>query len=195
MSLSGITLNSALMLRFYARCLNFPYEEMNYELLYIYRTLEKSDIEPDEVIQLDQILNILNSYQGEDIQDIRHNYVILFSNANDPKPLCPLIATNFLANFAIHYSPDSFIDILYESDVPFNPDEPPDSIFNYLELFSVLCEQYYYDEIEESQISSFIKNHIQNWIPHFCDVLYKATNITFYREVANGLKEYISSFD
>lgn len=179
------------ILRFYAKCFIYPYEEMNYELQHLFRMIERMNICDDELTHVDQILIIINSYQGEEIKIIRGDYAILFSHLPDKVPLCPMVASEFLANFAKHYDLDIIDDLLLNSGIPINPDEPLDSIINYLEYLSLLCEEIYLDGIIEIDFDKFMHQHILNWIPLFCDILYKATSLNFYREVSTGLKNYL----
>ena len=77
MEQSQITPQTPLFLRFYARCFFYPYEEMGYELQHHFRQIEKGAINEEEVSHLEQILNIVNQYQGEDIKFLRENYGLL----------------------------------------------------------------------------------------------------------------------
>jgi TorA maturation chaperone TorD len=164
---------------------------MTYELQHLYRTIERDEILADEIIHVDQILNIINQYQGADLKNLRDDYVILFSSAIDRDALCPLLASDFLANYAKHYDPDQLSDLLWESGIQVNLDEPVDSIINLLEYSSLLSEDYLGQNASSSDLNVFFKNHILLWIPQFCDVLYTAAQLDFYREVASGLKSYI----
>lgn len=180
-----------LIFRFYTKCFIYPYDEMTYELQYLYRTIERDEILADEIIHVDQILNIINQYQGADLKNLRNDYVILFSSNIDREALCPLLASDFLANYAKHYDPDQLSDLLWESGIPVNLDEPVDSIINLLEYSSLLSEDYLGQNASLSDLNGFFKSHILLWIPQFCDVLYNAAQLDFYREVASGLKSYI----
>ena len=109
---------------------------MGYELQHFFRQLEVGDTTGEEYTHLEQILNIINHYQGEEIRDLRENYVILFSQWEGGNPLCPLIASDFMRSLGQQYDPESFMDVLLDSGIPVNPDESLDSIINYLEYFS-----------------------------------------------------------
>lgn len=191
MDINKITTSTPLILRFYARCLLFPYEEMNYELHHLFRTLESSANEEDEYDYVEQILNVINQYQGEEINSLRSDYAMLFSYRQDSKPLCPMVAGDFLAGFAKHYDSDELIERLLNSELMLDHEEPLDSVINYLEYFSLICDNLLLGEENSIEIENFYEEHILNWIPNFCDVLYKACNVSFYRELAVGLKEYL----
>jgi TorA maturation chaperone TorD len=180
------------IINFYTRCFNFPYEELIYELQHLFRTLE-SEIEDEEAYQfVEQILNSVNLYQGEEQQSLRNDYTLLFVQTEDQKPLCPMIASHFLARYARHYNADRFNDLMIESGLHMASDEMGDSLINQLEYLSMLCEHVRFEEADRSELKDYLQQHILIWVPAFCDVLYKAASIAFYREVAAGLKYYIN---
>jgi TorA maturation chaperone TorD len=90
-----------------------------------------------------------------------------------------------------HYDPESFCDLIFNSGIPVTPDEPVETITNYLEYLSVLLDQSTQNNSDLSLLHHFMEEHILNWMPLFCDVLYKSSTMNFYREVACGLKEFI----
>ena len=140
MQQSLITSQTPLFLRFYARCFLYPYDEMGYELQHLFRQLEQGEINENEVPHLEQVLNIINSYQGEEIKILRENYVSLFAQWEGHKPDCPLLASDFMQGFGKTYDSSPFIEDLLDSGIPVNPEEEMDSIVNHLEYLSVLCE-------------------------------------------------------
>jgi TorA maturation chaperone TorD len=193
MDFTPATPQTALFLRFYARCFMYPYEEMGYELQHLFRQLERGGFSEDEYSHLDQILNIINSYQGEEIKTLRENYVMLFSQWEGGKSLCPLIATDFCHRFNINYDSASFVDDLLDSGIPVNPEEPLDSIINYLEHFSLLCDLTQ-TALSSDELVFYINTHLYSWIPFFCDLLYRAGQISFYKELSLGLKSFLLQF-
>jgi TorA maturation chaperone TorD len=190
MQQSQITSQSPLFLRFYARCFLYPYEEMGYELQHLFRQLERGEILEKEVPHLEQVLNIVNSYQGEEIKILRENFVSLFTQWEGHLPECPLLASDFMKGFDKVYDSGPFIDDLLDSGIPVNPEEEMDSVVNYLEYLSLLCESDL-EPVPTSDLSDFQSKHIYSWIPLFCDLLYQASQVSFYKEVASGLKNYI----
>jgi TorA maturation chaperone TorD len=179
-----------LFLRFYARCFLYPYEEMGYELQHHFRQLERGEIIEEEILHLEQVLNIINNYQGEEIKSLRENYVSLFTRWEGHEPDCPMLASNFMEGLGKSYDSGPFIDDLLDSGIPVNPEEEMDSIVNYLEYLSVFCEGDL-KPLSIEELSDFQNKHIFSWIPMFCDVLYQASQISFYKEVATGLKNYL----
>jgi len=176
------------VLRFYAKCFVYPYEEMQYELQHLFRIIERDSENEEEFAFIDQILNVLNMYQGMELKDMRDEYVALFSgNAQ-----CPLLAHDFTSKFSIDYDAENFTDMIIDSDIPVNPDEPTDSISNYLEYLSILIEDILNIDGNETESKHFINEHLVPWIFPFCEVLYRTSNISFYREAAVGLNDYLS---
>lgn len=175
------------LLRFYAKCFVFPYDEMQYELQHYFRVIERDSENADELLHVDQILNVVNMYQGMELKELREEYVTLFSGDAQ----CPLLAGDFAAKFSIRYDSEVFLDLIIDSDIPVNPDEPIDSISNYLEYLSILSEDLS-DTREESLSAIFMREHVIPWVFPFCEVLFRISNISFYREAAAGLNEYLS---
>ena len=182
-----------LFLRFYARCFNFPYEEMGYELQYLLRQIEREELEGDDFSHLEQVLNIVNHYQGEEIKDLRDNFVALFSLWENTQPVCPMIASDFMEAIKRDYNADEFVDRLLESGLSVNPEDALDSIVNYLDYFAWLFEQPV-DGEHNQELIWFYENHVLAWIPLFCELLFDSGNISFYKEVALGLKEFVLRF-
>jgi TorA maturation chaperone TorD len=191
MQTSRINTSDIHLIHFYTRCLNFPYEELVYELQHLFRTLE-GDIEDEEEYQfVEQALAIVNLYQGEEPQLLRSDYQRLFVQTEEQKPLCPIIATQFLSRYARHYDAEQFNELLFESGLHVSADEMGDTLTNQLEYLSILCESYRFGESDVQELHTYLHDHILVWIPAFCDVLYKAATVAFYRETAEGLKNYI----
>jgi len=190
MQQSHITEQTPLFLRFYGRCFLYPYDEMGYELQHLFRQIERGEILEEEVLHLEQILNTINSYQGEDIKILRENFVSLFTQWEGHRPDCPLLATDFMKGFGKSYDSGPFIDKLLDSGIPVNPEEEMDSVVNHLEYLSVICESDL-EPVSILDLTTFLNKHIYSWIPLFCDVLYQASQVSFYKEIATGLKSYL----
>jgi len=184
------TQQTPLFLRFYARCFLYPYEEMGYELQHHFRQLERGEILEEEVPHLEQVLNIINSYQGEEIKILRESFVSLFTQWEGHRPDCPLLASDFMKGYGQTYDSSPFIDELIDSGIPVNQEDEMDSVVNYLEYFSVLCEGEL-EPVSTLDDTDFLNKYIYSWIPLFCDVLYQTSQVTFYKEVASGLKDYL----
>jgi len=190
--ISSIT--SSIML-FYAKCLVYPYDEMNYELQHLFRIIEREEVGDDQIEYIEQVLSVINVYQGEEIRDLREEYVSLFTFNETGQPLCPMMASDFNRFKMIKYDPWEAEELILDSGIPINMDEPVDSVINYLEYFSLLCEEALSGSLDTDKIHIFFEHHIINWIPIFCDTLYKRASLNFFKEVAFGLKNYLIAFD
>ncbi len=189
MNLDIISPATTIIFRFYTHCFVFPYEEMNYELQNLFRVLEQNDLSDDELFLADQTLAIINVYQGEEINDLRNEYVSLFTATASGNIICPMIASDFCRMASRPYDPADAEEYILESAIPVDPDEPLDTIVNYLQYFSFACEEYIHGEFNIQVLNSFYHNHMVNWIPQFSDHLYRSAGLSFYKEVATGLKE------
>ena len=189
MDMNKITPFSYNLLQFYAKCFAYPYEEMVYELQHIYRILEQNVSNDEEYTFTNQILEILNGFQGIEFKELREEFVQLFSNFEDKESLCPMIASDFLSRNAKHIDIDPLFNMFTEVGLPFDESEPPDSLINILEYLSIIINPDY--SFPEAEIDLFFQDYIQNWIPSFCDTLNKASNIEFYKDVSINLKDYL----
>ena len=189
MDMNKITPFSFNLLQFYAKCFAYPYEEMVYELQHIYRLLEQNVSNDEEYTLTNQILDILNSFQGMEFKELREDYVQLFTNFGEQESLCPLIASDFLLRNAKHINVDDLFDMYLEVGLPFDENEPPDTIINILEYLSIIINPD--DSFSKEEIDTFVQEYVMNWIPGFCDTLNKASGISFYRDIAINLKDYL----
>jgi TorA maturation chaperone TorD len=189
MDINKISPFSSNLLQFYAKCFVYPYDEMFYELHHMYRTLEQNVSNDEEFTFTNQILEIVNNFQGIEFKDFREEYIQLFSTFGDQDPLCPILASEFLQRNAIHIDTNSLYDMFLESCLPFDADEPPDSLINILEYFSIIINPDL--SFSESEIQDFYDNYIINWIPAFCDTLQNASSFSYYKDIATNLKEYL----
>lgn len=189
MDIKKITPYSFNLLQFYAKSFAYPYEQMPYELQHILRVLEQNVSNDEEYMFTNQILEIINAFQGIEFKELREEYVQLFTNYANQEPLCPLIASDFLQRNARHIDVDALFDMFLDSGLPFDESEPPDSLINILEYLSILFNPD--DNFNKKDIDLFCKNYIMNWIPAFCDTLNNASGINFYKDIANSLKEYL----
>lgn len=182
-----------LILRFYARCFLFPYEEMTYELQHLFRQIELLVDDEESMYWGHEILSVLNTFQGEDIQNLRAEYVFLFTGRDRPEPVCPMIAAEFSERFRIPYDSGVFIDLLIDNGYQIGEEDAIDSIVNYLEYLALLHTQVNIEFKLEIDPENFHKYHVLPWIPQFCDILFKSSNISFYRELGASLKRYLIS--
>jgi TorA maturation chaperone TorD len=169
-------------LRFYARALSFPYDELTHELQHLFREIEKNiDTDIDNTVS-SRILDVINFYQGEEMSALHVEYARLFSYVRDEEPLIPLQLSQLSANI----DQARLMDEIVNSTSMFGVEDAHDAVPNVLDLFSS------YIEIEDEEyIESFFKSFMSNGIPDFCEQLYQVTNLNFYKEVAKGLNELV----
>ena len=189
MYIDNISPFSPTLLQFYAKCFVYPYDEMFYELHHMYRILEQNVSNDEEYTFTNQNLDIVNNFQGIEFKEFREEYIRLFTTFGDQEPLCPIIASEFLKRNAKHLDSDSLYDLFIESGLPFDGDEPPDSLINILEYFSIIVNPD--DCYPEEEIENYYNNYMMNWIPMFCDTLQNASGFSYYKDIANSLKEYL----
>jgi TorA maturation chaperone TorD len=190
--ISPVTVN---LFKFYTQCFAFPYEEMNYELQNLYRLLENEISSDDEVFMSDQVLSIINQYQGEDLVNLRMEYVAIFTAQESGTIICPIIASDFCRFASKSYDSTEAEEQIVDSGIPINPDEPIDSILNYLQYLSFACDEFIISDIDENILVSFYRTHIMYWVPLFCDLLYSSAGLAFYKELAVGLKETLLYYE
>lgn len=189
MDINKITSSSSNLLQFYAKCFVYPYDEMFYELHHMFRILEQNINSDEEFTFTNQILEIVNGFQGIEFNDFREEYIQLFTNFGNQEPLCPLIASDFLIRNARHIETESLYELFHECGLPFDEDEPTDSLINILEYFSIIINPE--ESFSEADIEYFYDNYIINWIPAFCDTLQNASGFSYYKDIAINLKEYL----
>jgi len=191
MELNNPTPLMSKLFRFYSKCFAFPYDEMVHELHFLYRRLEQDALDDDDYVYLQQILEIINNFQGIELKEIREEYVMLFTNAQENEAQCPLSATDFLVRHAKHIEIDSLPDMYYDAGLPFDMDEDVDSIILLLEYFSIMLDMYMDDPGMEEEVINFYEIYLISWMPQFCDTLNHASTFSFYKEISNGLKEVL----
>jgi TorA maturation chaperone TorD len=182
-----ITALSPLFLRFYARCLAYPYAEQQYELQHLFRVMENEPISDEETDHLEAILSILNQYQGQEIKILREDFVSIFTNTSAERSYCPLLAGEFTTRYKIPYDSEPLLESFLENGLSVEADESFDSVINYLEYLSILYEQFTAGEIDLAILEEFVKEHVLNWIPLFCQQVQQQSNLEFYQEAAAGL--------
>ena len=171
-----------LALRFYARSLTFPYDELTHELQHLFREIEKN-IETDiDNTAAAHILDVINLYQGEELSALHAEYARLFSYVRDKEPLIPLQ----LSQLTSKIDQKKLMNEIINSTSMFGVEDAHDAIPNVLDLFSS------YIEMEDEQyIESFFDSFIIKGIPVFCEQVYRASNLNFYNEIAKGLNELV----
>ena len=191
MDAQKVTFLTLLILRFYARCFVYPYSEQQYELQHIFREMENEPVSDEEAEHLEVILSIINQYQGQDIKNIREDFVLTFTDVYSNQSYCPLLAGDFSTRFKIDYDPQPLLDLFLENGLTVTADESFDSIINYLDYLSLLYEQFLGGEIEFLVIEEFVNGHVLNWIPLLCQQAAQFSNLALYKEAAQGLRQFL----
>jgi TorA maturation chaperone TorD len=190
-----ITPLSPLILRFYARCFTYPYAEQQYELQHLFRKMENALLIDEETEHLEAILSVINQYQGQEIKVLREDFVTTFTGNYNEQYYCPLSAGDFTALNQIKYDSEPALDLFLEDGLLVETDESSDSIINYLEYLSMLCEQFRAGETALATLEEFLNLHIMNWTPSFCQQVMQKSNLEFYREAAAGLRQLLLWFN
>jgi TorA maturation chaperone TorD len=191
----NVTSFTPLLFRFYTACLAYPYDEMVYELQHLYRELERLDLSSDEDWESAEIvLNIVNSFQGEELTDVRDEYVRLFGNLDGEHALCPLVASDFLAQLGRSIDIFDLEDLFWEAGMTVDSGDPADALPILLEYLALLTDSILAENGDEQEFEFFMNSYISTWVPHFCDRLNRASGLSFYKEAANGLRQFISNY-
>lgn len=172
----------SLSFRFYSKALSFPYDELTHEFQYLFREMEKM-VESDlDNLIASKVLDVINSYQGEEMSALQTEYSRLFSHNETEKPFISIQLSDYLS--ASKY--DKLMDFLTESVIPIDLDEYPDTVMNVLDYFSSIVGEESDDIPDE-----FFEQFIVPGIPVFSEQVYKGGNLNFYKEIARGLNELI----
>ncbi len=167
--------------RFYSRALVFPYDELTHEFQHLLRELEKNlETDIDNTIAA-KILDILNYYQGEEMQSLQAEFTRMFTPVGDTKPLIPISVSELHPGIQI----DSLIDELYESALALDLEEYPDSFVNIMDYQAFLFEE------DLQSAMAFFEQYVKSGFTEFCRRLYQGSTLGFYKEAAKGLDEMI----
>lgn len=172
----------SLACRFYARSLSFPYDELAHELHYLFREIEKN-IETDlDNTVASKILEVINSYQGEDMSALHGEYARLFSYIRDQEPPVSLRLTELDPQIDHWKLNEQIMNALAVFDL----EDTPDALPGILDLFSSSLEM-----DSDAAINDFYESFLLRAVPIFCEQVYRLTSLNFYKEVARSLNELI----
>ncbi|MGD9899834.1 MAG: hypothetical protein AB7T22_11985 [Calditrichaceae bacterium] len=172
----------SLSFRFYSKALSFPYDELTHEFQYLFREMEKMvDSDLDNLIAA-KVLDVINSYQGEEMSALQTEYSRLFSHNETEKPLISIQLTDFISSSKY----DALMNFLTDSIVPIDLEEYPDTVMNVLDYFSSII-----GEEPDEMVVDFFNQFIAAGIPPFSEQVYKGSNLNFYKEIARALNEMI----
>ncbi len=167
---------------FYARALTYPFDEMRHELQHQFREVEKNIENAYDNTVASRILDVLNTYQGEEMKELQTEYTRLFTPRKEQEPLIPLRLSDWLQRE--HW--DDLDEHLFEAGVGVYSNEYPDFIAHILEYFaSILTIE------DEHTVRDFYERYLKEAIPKLCQSIYKTSNLNFYKELAKGLHDLI----
>jgi TorA maturation chaperone TorD len=174
----------SLAFRFYARSLQFPFDELTHEYQHLFREMEKNVAsEFDEEIA-GSILDIINYYQGEEMSALQAEYSRVFSFTEGEVPMVPMFSKDYLPPA----QRDDLIETFHESAIFLDMETDADSIQNILDYFAILLEEENFDEIDR-----FLQTVIHPVMRDFCSYLYQSTVLNFYKELAKGLNALVQN--
>lgn len=171
----------SLALQFYSRTLKYPYDELSYEFRNILREIEKNINTHFDNTLAASILDVINFYQGEDMKDLQAEFTRLFTPVEGDEPFLSLQLLDLNPRLD---SVDLF-DRIYESALFLENEDMPDSLPFILDYFSTLIV----DDLEDAEI--FFEKYLTALLPQWNEVLFKGSNLNFYKEVAKGLNELV----
>ncbi len=167
---------------FYAKALTYPFEEMRHELQHQFRQVEKNIVNEYDNTVASRILDVLNTYQGEEMKDLQGEYTRLFTPHKKKEPLISLRLSDWLKDRPT----DELEEQLFEAGISVYSDEYPDFISHILEYFASILQ---YED--EQTIRNFFDRYLKEPVPALCQEIYKNTNVNFYRECVKGLHDLI----
>jgi len=171
----------SLAFRFYARTLVYPYDELAHELHYLFREMEKTiETSVDNTVAA-RILDIINFYQGEEMQDLQAEFTRMFTPIGDEAPAISLQ----LADIAPSIDSTALFDIILESPLFIQAEEYPDAVPQILDFFSSLL----LDDLPEA--GRFFDTYLKKSLPLLNERIFRSAGINFYKEAAKGLNELV----
>ena len=172
----------SLSIRFYARALMYPYDELTYEFQSLYREMEKHISSDADNTLAAKVLDVINFYQGEDMITLQSEYVRLFTPREDEPPFIPMQIQDLVPGLDTF----SLINELEDSALFAEIEDEPELVLNIMEYFSSLLE-YETDE----KVESFYEIYLKSSLPKLGEQVYNGTMLNFYKEYAKGLNELV----
>ena len=168
-------------LQLYSRALQYPYTELTYEFQNILREIEKNIINDFDNTVAANVLDLINSFQGEEMAILQAEFTRLFTPIDDDDPLISL----HLSNIGPRARSEELIDLISEDAFFLDNEDQFDSIPAVLNYFSVIIN----DDIEQAE--NFFDEYINQNLPRLNEIIYKGSNLSFYKEAARGLNELV----
>ena len=168
-------------LHLYSRALQYPYIELTYEFQNILREIEKNISNDFDNTVAALILDLINSFQGEEMGALQGEFTRLFTPVEDDDPLISL----HLSSVNRQAGSDELYELISESPFFLDGDDQYDSLPLVLDYFSVIISE------DLDQAEDFFDKYINSNVPRLNEIIYKGSNLSFYKEAARGLNELV----
>ena len=176
----------SLGMRFYARALMYPYDELTYEFQSLYRDLEKCiSSDADNTIAV-KILDVINFYQGEDMIGLQSEFVRLFTPRDDQAPFVSLNIQDLNPQVPL----EELLDELEEDPLFKEVEDEPELAPYIMEHFSSMLEFE-----EDERIEAFYSSYLKEGLNILAESVFNATTLNFYKEFGKGLSEMVQLLD
>lgn len=113
--------------------------------------------------------------------DLQAEFARLFTPIDDDDPLISL----HLSNINPQAGNEDLFDLISENTFFLDNEDQFDSVSSVLDYFSILIN----DDLEQAE--SFFNKYINQNLPRLNEIIYKGSNLSFYKEAARGLNELV----
>lgn len=172
----------SLNMRFYARALMYPYDEMTYELQNMYRDMEKCISSDADNTLAAKALDVINFYQGEDMITLQSEFVRLFTPRDEQAPFIPLHIQDLNPQVPL----DDLLIELEENPLITEVEDEPELVPYIMEHFSSMLEY-----AEDEQIELFYDTYLKIALKKLAQDVFDGTTLNFYKEYGKGLDELV----
>ena len=172
----------SLSMRFYARALMYPYDELTHELQHVFREMEKCLTSDADNTLAAKALDVINFYQGEDMITLQSEFVRLFTPRDEQSPFISLHIQDLNPEVPIK----ELLRKLEEDPLFAEMGDEPELAPYIMEHFSSMLE---YDEDE--RIEAFYETYLKTSLNKLAKEIYDGTTLNFYKEFAKGLDELV----
>ncbi len=165
-----------LVFRFYSRALSFPYDQMGFEMQHLFREIEiKCQDEWDESLA-NKILDVINFFQGEEINELQGEYTHLFVHSKTENSKVGFTISDYCTDSTYN----QLLDEIYDSGLGQTFDDVPDDISTLFDYGSLLLNDQNFDE--KAGLFYIV-------LLSFSQQLHKQAAKNFYREIARGIND------
>lgn len=176
----------SLSMRFYARALMYPYDELTHEFQHLFREMEKLISSDADNTIASQTMDVINFYQGEDMITLQSEFVRLFTSRDEQPPFISLHIQDLNPEVPIA----ELLSELEEDPLFAEMEDEPELAPYIMEHFSSMLE---YDDDE--RIELFYETYLKVALKKLANEVYNGTTINFYKEFGKGLDEMVQLLD